>query len=1033
MRRSSSQITPHFTPQPVTHYLENILYSSKLRQRPNWGNSSHQTTPWSVAVGRECSAFKTLIISNKRIAPAISEFGLKKLKYPNLSSAQEPKPPQRISATANSRKSDDVPVHRPSIIEQKSTKFKPAAVPPDPIIEVPESPVAREVPLPVVPESDTVNDASRNCNLPLPLIAIEEEDVEKENVNDFISNSQSSGTEQSSKLRQKNPPLNQLPKVLTKSKPVAREAPIPGVVPFKDTIYSASKNCTPSLPLIAIEEEDVEKENVYDFISNSQSSDMEQPSKLKQKKNPKKKQPKGSVKPKPKQQKHAIGNPFGCSGVRLKHLIKKIGGGPVKPPAVVDYVINLEIPNTPPKPTAAVTSNLAENANRPSPWRVQDDTIIPRTSYAPRNKQMLPSYESFSVEPSGTERGKSLPQSASIEDLELATSQTTPSVAGEDAIITDSDFRQVEKMYNELKAVSDMSEKLITAMRKHKTSSNAKQRDRRVYETSMHQACQKLKKWYDHSMKSFNHSIRIIQNIERVTNRSVGPSPLTLEQQRTVEKFNQSSDHFRLMVDELQAAVNDSDRRPRSSSKGTEKEPNPKICPKPVIDVVPGRKRSMNDSDRENRPPAVAPSATQTMVRSGTGYITTMAHKSNTASAKTPADVVLLPDRGKGATRNPLIALNFVPLAQHDSPLMSPLAKEPVLVATSVNREKRFVPRELLYDKENESIVPKDPLCDKANESILAIDSHVETRSPPGAVEVAPQKRVEKSPESSVVELNDETMNAPKNKSISKDNETLCENDTSNDDYFGFDSQEYVESSLPQITLPNPLNISSDTLHQRLDNVRKLLPKQPLLRHRPVTRPRNSGPTRLPLRMPRVFTSPTKRPYTLPEFVASTPRPETVGAPGGSSAGGGEVDTVAVPDVSAIGQTMTEDDPPAVDQPEVVLFDTPDAPKWKSNSVLHRTYARVPRRRKKNIYLLNLGLDDDDDEEVDDDAGNASDDSQNQWSDAEGIAAKRKKKKKKNKPRRPPVPVEQTEEFQNFVESFNSMCDEVDRYDMIIE
>ena len=73
-----------------------------------------------------------------------------------------------------------------------------------------------------------------------------------------------------------------------------------------------------------------------------------------------------------------------------------------------------------------------------------------------------------------------------------------------------------------------------------------------------------------------------------------------------------------------------------------------------------------------------------------------------------------------------------------------------------------------------------------------------------------------------------------------------------------------------------------------------------------------------------------------------------------------------------------------------------------------KTYARVPklRKKKKNIYLANLGLDDDDDEEEEEDPA-GSDEGQELSSDSETDEAKRKKNKKQRKAKRKPVPVEQ--------------------------
>uniref|UniRef100_A0A182SVU4 Uncharacterized protein n=1 Tax=Anopheles maculatus TaxID=74869 RepID=A0A182SVU4_9DIPT len=178
------------------------------------------------------------------------------------------------------------------------------------------------------------------------------------------------------------------------------------------------------------------------------------------------------------------------------------------------------------------------------------------------------------------------------------------------------------------------------------------------------------------------------------------------------------------------------------------------------------------------------------------------------------------------------------------------------------------------------------------------------------------------------------------------------------------------------------------------------------------------------------ISSPTKRPQTLRDFVASTPRV------GKSSNEQATVPPNEAPDVSAIEPStepqqrqLQEDQAERNNESDVVaLFDTPDRPAWLNNSAHQRTYSRIPKRRKKkNIYLANLGLDDDSEDEENEEPQVLS-------SDSETECNKKARKQKRKAARKKPVPIEeQTKDFKEFVESFNGMCEEVERYEMIIE
>uniref|UniRef100_A0A182Q7T1 Uncharacterized protein n=1 Tax=Anopheles farauti TaxID=69004 RepID=A0A182Q7T1_9DIPT len=615
-----------------------------------------------------------------------------------------------------------------------------------------------------------------------------------------------------------------------------------------------------------------------------------------------------------------------------------------------------------------------------SPWRFQTDEIVnPRTRLGHQtNGSMVQSYESFINENNNIQESPRSKQAYITERRKSNAQQTAISEEPGTDLVSEQDLREIEQMYNALKATSEMSEKLITAMRKCKSKAATPQqlKDRHRYKANMQQACLKLKQWYDRSMQSFTHSMRIIGNIQRA---AACPSPLSHEQQRVVEKFNLSTDRFRSMIDDMQSVI--------------------------------------NDSDLENRPPVPAVSS---------GIV-----KAKSTIDDAAKDVLILPERGANAHRNPLMPLNFVPLPQRDSPLMSPLAKDftsTVIVKTPL-AAKSLRRGELQYDLENESFITNREIHQRGDAN---------------------------GDSASVLEILDETAgNASKVDKINPTAEVATsgmQNNNKNgskEDYFGFDDDdnddddnEAIENSIPQITLPMPQDISYDTLQRRLKNMNTLLPRRPIFRQQqPAPNTRSSGPTRFPpVKPPRVISSPTKRPRTLREFVASTPRPPqplatTTDQTVTNAAEMASSSAIEVLDVSAIEPNNAPKPIDAINDPEVVLFHTPDQPSWLNNSAHQRTYTRVPRLRKKkiNIYLANLGLDDDDEEDTSDNGQEYSSDSEKD----EATKGKQKKKqgqKRKQGHKRQPVPVEQqTKEFKEFVQNFNSMCNDIDRYEMVIE
>ncbi|ETN64716.1 hypothetical protein AND_003528 [Anopheles darlingi] len=853
-----------------------------------------------------------------------------------------------------------------------------------------------------------------------------------------------------------------------------------------------------ALPLL-LEDED-EENDVYEFLSSSQT--VETKGKEKKSKRPKTAPPAKGIKKKAgpkgappaakpsvrmkreptKQNRGKPKNPFGCNTKDIAKLVKKIGGGPVKTDhQPVDYVVNLDIedffhepfragrsddvqlqdedpyeppirapspkratnptlerlknPATLPLPftsTPAATNNIRSNGasllspanavsplNVGSPWRLQEDHIVPPSRYVPRNREMLPSYDSHEshvpLPPPAianvTERRKTDPKALPPEGAMNGTVGTTPQQpprktlaqkpVSPEEVLSEENFREVERMYNELKATSAMSEKLIGVMRKYKSKmrqpagSSTDDAHCRQYEGNMREACSKLRQWYTRSMQSFNRSMHIINQIQRsvtvVERAAACPSPLSHAQQQTVENFNQSTDHFRSMLDELRDAMNDSNDENRTPPGG-----------QPV--------------------PIGAPSS-----------------RSTAPANKGTKDVIVIPDRAHITTRNPLKSLNFVPLPQHNSPLMSPLAKPIPASPVPLRRGLQFdqTPTTDTIDGNRSRVVAvRDKLIPNVERSPAKEASVIAITNDDVIIEDSCDEFVAETSFDDTPEAIENVPPPEGNHSVERNGSSTSAKDaTGVDDLFGFAEESYEDVSEPQITLPMPLNISAATLKKRLNAVKELLPERPIFRERPLER--TSGPTRLPTtaRLLRsVFRSPEKRSTrTLHAFAASTPRVvETAplqsdrAASNGTAAAGDH----QPPNVSAIenNQPLEAENDDEIDQflGSVVLFDEPQ--NTFDRSTLQRTYTRIPRRKRaKNIYLANLGLSDDEDGALSDDPHELSSDS-----DAEAKKKKQKQKKERRKARRK-KPVEETKEFKQFVEEFNSMCEEVERFEVIIE
>ncbi|XP_052863474.1 uncharacterized protein LOC128270110 [Anopheles cruzii] len=838
----------------------------------------------------------------------------------------------------------------------------------------------------------------------------------------------------------------------------------------------------PSLPLV---EEDEDEHDVYDFLSSSQVGQADDTtsgakngtSRMKQAKKKKEKSAKPSRKKpdvtRPTKKKQP--NPLGTNARYIAQLVKKIGGGPVKAhPEPDGYVVNLHLPESPPqevvipaspvrqadpvstvflRPSSpkralnpaverlrhsstaqlatstpitgdinclATTSSISQT-NDGSPWRTQDQDIVPlRSGYVSRNRDLLPSYENDTTTSPVryvTERRKTNRQQSTGKKTSLA----SPAQNLEDRDESLSSYiAEVERVHSELKAISAMSERLIGVMRMYENKTD---------ERNISEARQKLRKWYTRSMQSFNRSKNIVSRIISC------PSPLSHEQQKTVETFNQSTGKFHSMLEELRDATN--------HSNGENVSPPGQALPVGTADALP-------------------------------------------KPSKAPADVIELPERGHITVRNPLKQLNFLPLPQPNSPLLSPLAKTQTTRTIPLRRGLQF---ETTPFSGGTRPSEKHVMENDENEPSV-MDDHHDASDPPEPIDAIPLDAL--PPLASIVQ-------SPAKDSISN--------------MFGFSDDSFDQRS---IAAPESkaLNVSIETLKKRMNNIKQLLPEQRITRRQRAAVVKPSGPTRFPsVGTLRVFASPSKGPQTLNGFAASTPRvavqetsienrseaqvslpipmdklsetlknrlndmaqqpgspgspffrqrplerplnrktfrspgkcpaasstlqtstprpPEVMGPKPGSSrdaaAPAAASDDHEPPNVSAI--ETNEAQPESENNrnnetPSVVLFEALDD--GFDRSTLQRTYTRIPRRRRaKNIYLANLGLDDDDD---DSDAEHGCVLSSDSEAETEG-----KKKKKQQRKARKKKPVEETEEFKNFVEEFNSMCEDVERFEVIIE
>uniref|UniRef100_A0A8D8HIQ7 (northern house mosquito) hypothetical protein n=1 Tax=Culex pipiens TaxID=7175 RepID=A0A8D8HIQ7_CULPI len=658
---------------------------------------------------------------------------------------------------------------------------------------------------------------------------------------------------------------------------------------------------------------------------------------------------------------------FGTDMHRIGRVVQKIGGGPVKQPAEPMQTVNLDplppvshsrpaspvvsnydpvddrndndqieepviIPPSPPRPQVnpliervlqqrpldpAASPDRTQPPNvtlgfsplgASSPWRVQNENVLPRTFYFSRSKDLLPSYESDVVVRDENVRPKTPVAEPQVSPVKPA---VVAPITGAKA---DAMFRGIQQSYEQLKVTSEMSNKLITAMRKYKTTvhnqsvasisaSGELPEDERLiakfheYEANMKKTYQKLKQWYERSQKQLSHSIKTIEQVSAV--------PKTLAQRQVLDNFRRDSKVFLTMINDIESAMNDSN----------------------VENVSP---RKVAPSDK----PAFK-------------------------------DVVILTERNlANRNRSPLKTLEIANVPARFSPIKSPLVRS----------------------------------------SFSAFPASKNLNKP--AIEIA------------------DTFAEP---SIAPTEEQHPKKDL-----FGFETDDAEEATVPAPSAATPIKITKKTLKERLESVRKMLPPRPPSRGALSA----ASLTRREPRMPKVIDGPSSsKPRSVQSvFASSTPvakqkRPQTTRR--------GQL-TEQDADLSAIADEPAQPaEQPIAPSPPVALFDDVAS---TTLSAVNRTYSRIPRRnhkRKRNVYLADLGLSDDDEEEEEENVAEQRhhnvEESEPEGDDgAAGKQAKKKrrvtasKKKKKNG-------VEETNEFKQFVNEFNSMCEEVDRYKLVIE
>ncbi|XP_062563403.1 serine/arginine repetitive matrix protein 2-like isoform X2 [Armigeres subalbatus] len=626
---------------------------------------------------------------------------------------------------------------------------------------------------------------------------------------------------------------------------------------------------------------------------------------------------------------------------------------PLSPPRInpqIQRVLQREAPHqvhTPDKTQPNNTLNFSP-LGASSPWRIQNENVLPKTFYFARSKDLLPSYESDLVvqdenhAPKPVSHIDVLPPPAPVPAATASPMRpvtfarpTTNKTSKPSAVM----FTEIQKSYDQLKATSDMSEKLITAMRKYK--SNVHQTTSlgdestpeelftkfRQYEENMKKTYQKLKQWYDRSKHTYTNSMKAIEQAV----------PTTQAQKQLVENFRRNSERFLTMMDDLESAINDSNIENLSPSKSVEKSQRPAFKDIILTD------RNMNDRNR-----------------------------------------------------SPLKTLDIVNVPPRFSPIKSPLVKASFpnrLIAVHSKSRDRFSRLSLTKPTkppEVSAIVPAESVIEVAD---TLAEEHIQ---PSNNLPEQPQK-----------------------------------------DLFGFESdiaEEPEEDNTLLSVDPTPMKITRETLKERLQSMRKLLP--------PPSRTTVESSVKNHQNLPRIFNSPRRKRHIASiqnAFSSSTPLAQKRNRLPKRVMEQPEPDAS---NISAIGSsevaTSTENEntrPPPQESPPAAVFDEPDQELASTSlSSVNRTYSRVPRRkvkRKVNIYLANLGLSDTEEEVSEDESWHPT--------DSEIRNEKRRKKDQQSKPEKQPgkkrnkKAIEQTAEFQNFVSEFNSMCDQVNQYQLVIE
>ncbi|XP_058813090.1 uncharacterized protein LOC131677351 [Topomyia yanbarensis] len=599
--------------------------------------------------------------------------------------------------------------------------------------------------------------------------------------------------------------------------------------------------------------------------------------------------------------------------------------------------------STPDKTQPNVTMNFSP-LGASSPWRVQNENILPKTFYFSRSKDLLPSYESDIVIRHVDNQSKS-PTRELITSIvaPVPSRKTSPTHLASERTINphpspskmDAMFRGIQKSYEQLKVTSEMSDKLISAMRKYKsnvhnqTSLFSKGPDGlsederliaqfREYEANMKKTYQKLKQWYERSQQVLARSIRTIEKVSTL--------PKTQAQKEMLQNFHRHSEQFVSMINELESA--------------------------------------MNDSNIEN----IAPP------------------KTGGTSDQPAFKEIIMPTRDvNNPHRSPLKTLDIVNMPPSYSPVKSPLVKASFSAFGSSS------------SKQNSLTKSRDRF---SRLSLVKPSTHQALHPPPVATP-------------SLVEI-DRTAVEPVNPNCSLPPDDPPQNHPKTD-LFGFEE----DAADDCFSEPTAVKITKDTLKERLQSVRKMLPP------RSPSRSRIIPTTRSVTRLPKVIGSPAKLRPIRSAFISSTPVADKRKPPKQQTE----------PNVSAIAD---EQEPPTrTESPPVVLFAEPEIPSMAHSSV-NRTYSRIPQRklrRKRNIYLADLGLsdDDDDDDEETEVGSNASAAEEEEYVTRATKATTRKRKKKDVVQSRKKKTVEQTDEFKKFVDDFNSMCEEVNRFPLVVE